>query len=114
MLEEVREAGATCRLVLRADIVPDADSNHRRLAVGVNNDAKTIGEREGLVGNRDALDELRNGVVARLRCRCRLLCDRGWRECCCANQGEQDRQFTHTLPSPLRCAAMKMNAPPHS
>ena len=51
MLEQMGEAGAAGRLVLGADIVPDGHRDHRRLAVLVDDDAKAIGEREGLEGD---------------------------------------------------------------
>ena len=56
------EAGAAGRLVLGADIVPDADRDDGRLAVLVDDDAQAVGEGEGLVGDVDPLDELLDGV----------------------------------------------------
>ena len=53
VLEQVGEAGAAGGLVLRSDIVPDADRDHRGLVVLVDDDSKPVGEREGLVGDVD-------------------------------------------------------------
>ena len=62
VLEQVGEAGAAGRLVLGADIVPDADRDHRRLAVLVDDDAQAVGEREGLVRDVDPLDQLADRI----------------------------------------------------
>ena len=62
MLEQVGEAGAAGRLVLGADIVPDADRDHRGLAVGVDDDAQAVGEREGLERDVDPLDQGRDRI----------------------------------------------------
>ena len=61
MLEEVREAGLPRGLVLRADVVPDAHRNDRRLAVGVHDDAQPVGEGEGLERNVDCAGERGGG-----------------------------------------------------
>ncbi len=57
MLEQMRETGLAGRLVLRSDIVPDADRDDRRLAVLMHDHAQAVGKREGLVGDADLLDE---------------------------------------------------------
>ena len=59
------EAGAPRRLVLGADIVPDADRDDRRLAVFMNDDAKAVGKGEGLEGNIDPLQQLPDRIGAR-------------------------------------------------
>ena len=51
MLEEVGEARATRRFVLRADAVPDRDRDHRCLAIRVHEHPQTVGQGEALVGN---------------------------------------------------------------
>ena len=51
MLEQVREAGAALGFEGGADIVPDADRDHRGLAVGVHDHAQAVGQRELLIGD---------------------------------------------------------------
>ncbi len=46
MLEEMREAGLAGRLVGGADLVPDHVRDHRRPAVGDDDDLHAVGERE--------------------------------------------------------------------
>ncbi len=55
VLEQVREAGATGRLIGRADVVPDTDRHHRRLVVLVHHHRQPVGQGEAGVGDvRDA------------------------------------------------------------
>jgi hypothetical protein len=58
MLEEMREAGLAGGLVARADMIPDRYRDDRRLAVGGDDDAQPVGQRELLVRNIDHLDEI--------------------------------------------------------
>ena len=53
VLEQVGEAGAPARLVLRADAVIDRHADDRRLAVGVDDGRQPVGQGEGLVGDVD-------------------------------------------------------------
>ena len=57
MLEQMGEAGLALRLVLRPDIVPGADRDHRRLAILMDDDGQAIGELEGLVGDGHLPDQ---------------------------------------------------------
>ena len=43
MLEEVRKPGAAGSFVLRSDVVPDVDRNHRQLVMFVDDDVETVG-----------------------------------------------------------------------
>src|SRR3546814_20443581 len=61
MFEQVREAGLALRLLLRADIVPHRHRDDRRLAIGVNDDAQTVGKRELLIGDIDFGNEVGDG-----------------------------------------------------
>jgi hypothetical protein len=54
VLEQVREAAASGRLVLAADVVPEVDRDDRRLAIGVHDHAQAVGQGEFLVGDVDA------------------------------------------------------------
>ena len=63
MLEEMREARLARWLVLRADIVPDRERDHRRLAVGVDDDPEAIVERETVVRNVNLARELSQRAV---------------------------------------------------
>ena len=69
MFEQVRKASAAGGLILRADIVPDADGDDRRLVVLVDDDAEAVVEREGLVVDVDAVEQRlhRRAIVARAR-----------------------------------------------
>jgi hypothetical protein len=60
MLEQMGEAGLALRLVLGTDIVPHRDADHRRLAVGVNEDGQAVGELELLVRDGDLADQRRD------------------------------------------------------
>jgi hypothetical protein len=104
MLEQVSEAGAPDRLVLGADIVPDADRDDRRLAVLVDDDAKAVVEGEGVVGNVDLLDELGQRIVrsARLGLDRRDALGRASRQRE-AGKGEHDQKLTHARFSPFGC-----------
>ena len=42
VLEQVREAGASGTLVLRADVIPDVDGDHRQLMVLVHDDVEAV------------------------------------------------------------------------
>jgi hypothetical protein len=57
MLEQMREAGAAARFVLRADPVVDRHPDDRRLAVGVDQRGQSVGQGEGFVGDLHLLDE---------------------------------------------------------
>jgi hypothetical protein len=53
MLEEMGKAGLPLGFLLGADVLPDADCDDRRLAVGVDEDPQPIGKSEALIGNPD-------------------------------------------------------------
>ena len=57
MLEQMRKAGLALRLVLRADIVPDADRDDRRLVVLVDDDGQPVGQLKVGVRDRDLADQ---------------------------------------------------------
>jgi hypothetical protein len=52
VLEQVREATAPARLVLRADVVPDVDGDDRCLAIRVDDHAEAVRELELLERDR--------------------------------------------------------------
>ena len=64
VLEQVREAGAAGRLVLRTDIVPDADRDDRRLAVLMDDHPKPVRQGEGLMRDVHPGEQLPDRVVA--------------------------------------------------
>ena len=61
MLEQVREAGLALRLVLRPDVIPHADRDDRRLAIGVDDHAQPVLQRELRKGDVDRLDQRGDG-----------------------------------------------------
>jgi hypothetical protein len=61
MLEQMGKAGLAGRLMLRADIIPDRDSDDRRLAIGMNDDAQAVFQRELGIGDVDLADERGGG-----------------------------------------------------
>ena len=67
VLEQMREAGAALRLVLGADIVPDADRDDRRLAVVVDDDAQAVGSVKVSIRDVDPLDQRSDRIGSRLR-----------------------------------------------
>jgi hypothetical protein len=60
VFEEVREAGLTLRLILGADIVPSSNRNDRRLAILMHEHGQAVIERETLIRNLDAFEQLRH------------------------------------------------------
>ena len=60
MLEQMREAGRTLRLVLRPDVIPDAHRDDRRLAIGVDDHAQPVLQRELLIRDVHFLDQRRH------------------------------------------------------
>ena len=51
VLEQVRKAGASRALVLRADVIPDVDGHHRQLMVFVHDDVEAVVERALGIGD---------------------------------------------------------------
>ncbi len=55
MFEQMREAGASARIVLGADIVPDLHRDVGGVGVADRIDAQSVGQRSRLIGDRDDL-----------------------------------------------------------
>ncbi len=53
VLEEMREAGLARRLVGRADVIPDADRDDRRLVIFADDDGEPVRQREARERNVD-------------------------------------------------------------
>ena len=58
MFKEVRKASFARRLILRTNMIPKVDRDHRRLAIGVHHNAQAIWQRELLIRNINALDQI--------------------------------------------------------
>jgi hypothetical protein len=110
VFEQVRESGLSRGLVLGADIVPRRDRHHRRLAVLVHDDGKTVVELELLVADVDAREQLlhRSGLAAGAPALTRARARR-------QRERAQDRQCSprHGLPQ-LCWRALARNRPPRS
>ena len=61
LFKQMCETGLSLRLVLRPDVVIDRGCHDRRFAVGVDDDAQAIRQRELLIGNVHLGDERGNG-----------------------------------------------------
>jgi len=65
MLEEMREARAAGRFVLRPNVIPGRDCDDRRLVIFMDDDLEAVLQREGRIGDRHLLHELRHGHALR-------------------------------------------------
>ena len=57
MFEQMGKAGLARRLEARPDMIPDRNRHHRRLAVGMDDDAQPVLQRELFIGNVDRRHE---------------------------------------------------------
>ena len=61
MFEQMRKTRLALGLVLRPDMIPDRNRNHRCLAVGMDEHAQAVSERERFIGDVHLRDEIGNG-----------------------------------------------------
>ena len=58
MFKQMRKTGFAARLILRSDMIPDRHRNHGCLAIRMNDDTETVGQRELAIRNLDRLNEI--------------------------------------------------------